>query len=95
MRTRRPAPPTARRQVFGPLSNPFAPYEPFSADYIAHLHAASLALLKDQGLRVLLDEARDVYAQAGARIEDDQVFLDADLVAAALEPWRIFVSWFN
>ncbi len=84
MPSRRKSPPTALTKSYGPLTNPFAPYEPFSADYIAHMHASALALLQETGIRVLSAPARTLLQGAGARLVDDMVFIGEDLVAQAL-----------
>ncbi len=56
----------------------------FSADEIAAIHDISLRVLEELGMRVLLPEARDLFAAAGARIEEDMVFIGRDIVAQAL-----------
>ncbi len=75
------------------LTHPFAPQPVFSDDAVAALHEAALDVLQDLGLKVLLPEARQIFAQAGARIEDEMVFLGRDIVEAALatapRAWRM------
>lgn len=75
------------------LTHPFAPQPVFSDDAVAALHEAALGVLQDLGLKVLLPEARQIFAQAGARIEDEIVFLGRDIVEAALatapRAWRM------
>ena len=68
------------------LTNPFPPMRAFSDDHIAAMHEGALQVLEDFGLKVLLPEAREVYRQAGARVEEDteMVFLGRDIVAEAL-----------
>ncbi|MEM7376444.1 MAG: trimethylamine methyltransferase family protein [Pseudomonadota bacterium] len=66
------------------LRNPFKPVDLFSADRIEAMHEAALTTLEDLGLRVLLPEARAYFKQAGARVEDDMVYLGREIVTAAL-----------
>ena len=49
------------------------------------VHEATLAVLADPGVEVLHDGARDLLAEAGARVDGTRVRLDGDLVARALE----------
>ncbi|HKY93840.1 MAG TPA: trimethylamine methyltransferase family protein, partial [Kiloniellales bacterium] len=42
------------------VENPFRPIEVYSADQIEAIHLASLAVLRDQGMRFLAAEARDI-----------------------------------
>jgi len=84
MRTRRRPSPTLESKPLGPLTNPFPPFCPFSEDWVAHIHEQALTLLRDLGIRVLLEEARELLREAGARLEDDMVFFDPDLVRHAL-----------
>ena len=66
------------------LRHPFAPQSMFSADEVANIHGTALRVLQDLGIKVLLPEARTILATAGARIDDDMVFIGADLVDTAL-----------
>lgn len=82
------------RQVdYTHLTHPFTPQPVFSDDAVAALHEAALGVLQDLGLKVLLPEARQIFAQAGARADDEMVFLGRDIVAAALatapRAWRM------
>jgi len=58
----------------------------FSEDRIAAIHAESLRLLEEEGIRVLLPDARRRFADAGARVdtEDLMVTIGSDIVSAAL-----------
>ena len=49
------------------LKNPFEPLRVLSDDHVAHIHSSALGYLADEGMRVLLDEARDIFAAAGHR----------------------------
>jgi trimethylamine--corrinoid protein Co-methyltransferase len=67
------------------LKNPFTPHELWSEDRIAAIHEAALVILEDLGVRVLLDEARQIFAKAGAIIDDDMmVRIGRDMVEDAL-----------
>lgn len=69
------------------LRNPFEFQRSFSDDQIAHLHDTALRVLETLGIRVLNDEARALFAAAGARVDaaSQMVFLDRGIVARALE----------
>ena len=82
---REAAPEPSRGVDYCRLRNPFPPMSVFSDDQIADMHETALRTLEELGLRVLLPEARSIFKSAGARIEDDMVFLGGDIIAAALE----------
>ncbi|MEM7319587.1 MAG: trimethylamine methyltransferase family protein [Pseudomonadota bacterium] len=78
---------TPKRDVnYRQLKNPFPPMDVFSADEIANMHATALRLLEDLGMRVLLPEARRIFAAGGARVDeaDEMVYIGRDMVEAAL-----------
>ncbi len=58
----------------------------FSDDEIGNMHETSLRTLEELGVKVLLPEARRIFAKAGAGVDEDEqmVFIGRDLVAAAL-----------
>ncbi|NNE50835.1 MAG: trimethylamine methyltransferase family protein [Sulfitobacter sp.] len=66
------------------LRHPFAPQSVFSADQVQAIHETALRVLEELGIRILLQEARDIYAAAGARIDDEMVFIGRDIVESAL-----------
>ena len=79
---------TPARQVnYSQLRNPFPPMRVFSDDQVAAMHDSALTMLEDLGIRVLLPEARAIFAAGGARVDEDSqmVFLGREIVAAALE----------
>lgn len=79
--------PAPKRDVnYRQLKNPFPPMEVFSADQIADMHASALRLLQELGIKVLLPEARRLYAKAGAKVDEDteMVFIGKDMVEAAV-----------
>jgi trimethylamine--corrinoid protein Co-methyltransferase len=84
---------TARAVDYIGLTHPFAPQGVFSEDAIAQIHQAALGVLEDLGLRILLPEARDILAAAGARMAEDMVHIGRDVIAEALRTaprqWRM------
>jgi trimethylamine--corrinoid protein Co-methyltransferase len=68
------------------VTNPYSPIEPLSADQVESIHAASLAILQEIGMKVLLPEARAILRRGGADAEEDSqiVRLDRGLVEHAL-----------
>ncbi len=76
----------AEREVnYRSLRNPFPQMKVVSEDEVVHLHDAALGILEDKGIKVLLPEAREIYRKAGARVEEDMVYIGRDLVAQALK----------
>nr|WP_174822268.1 trimethylamine methyltransferase family protein [Ruegeria arenilitoris] len=78
---------TASRDVnYRQLRNPFPVMEVFPADQIADMHETALRTLEELGVKVLLPEARRLFAAAGARVDEDSemVFIGRDLVEAAV-----------
>jgi trimethylamine--corrinoid protein Co-methyltransferase len=75
-----------RTQSYRHLANPFTPMEVFSADEVARIHEGALTILETTGMRVLLAEARTVFAAGGAEVDEatQMVRLDRELVAKAL-----------
>ncbi len=67
------------------LRHPFQAQTVFSEDEVAAIHATALRVLEELGIKILLPEAREIFAKAGARVDDQMVFVGADIVAAALE----------
>jgi trimethylamine---corrinoid protein Co-methyltransferase len=84
-RRRSNAPITVTRKVdYRNLRNPFPTANAFSEDRIDAIHNASFQVLEELGIKVLLPEARALFQAAGARIEDDMVFIGRDIVNAAI-----------
>ncbi|WP_223425236.1 trimethylamine methyltransferase family protein [Tateyamaria pelophila] len=75
-----------RKTNYRQLKNPFPPMDVFSADQIANMHATALRTLEDLGIKVILPEARKIFAAAGARVDEatEMVFIGRDIVDAAL-----------
>ena len=82
--TREAAP--ARDVNYRRLRNPFPPMKVFSDDRIAAMHDSALRVLEDLGIRILLPEAREMFRQAGASVDEDSqmVRIGREIVAAAL-----------
>jgi trimethylamine--corrinoid protein Co-methyltransferase len=61
-------------------------YTPLTLDRVGRIHQTSLRVLEEIGVRVDLDEAREIFASGGAAIgpEDNRVRIGADLVERAL-----------
>jgi trimethylamine---corrinoid protein Co-methyltransferase len=68
------------------LTNPFEPLRIFSEDEVAYIHESALSILENEGMRVLLPEARDRFAAAGASVDDSTsiVRIDRGLVTQTL-----------
>lgn len=75
-----------RRIDYRNLKNRFAPQAVFSADEVAAIHETALRVLEDLGMKVLLPEARRLYRQAGALVDEDtlMVRIGRDIVEAGL-----------
>src|ERR1700691_1960861 len=80
------APVVDRTRSYRHLVNPFEPLRVFSDDQVAAIHEASLNVLENQGMRVLLPEARATYARGGASVDESSMMvrIDRGLVASAL-----------
>ena len=66
--------------------NPFEPLRPISDDEVESLHLAALDILERIGIRCQVKEARDIFARAGAIVDeaDGRVRLGRDIIEAAL-----------
>jgi len=73
-----------RDRNYRQLRSPFPTMNAVSEDRAHAIHDAALTLLEDIGIKVLLPEARALFRTAGARIDDDMVWLGRDIVEAAL-----------
>src|SRR5690606_2173575 len=87
---------TLRATDYTHLANPFAPQPLWPEERVARLHEAALEVLRDLGLRILLPEAREILAAAGARVQEDMVFIGLEIVAEALRTaprsWRLMAA---
>lgn len=77
---------SSRRTAYHLLHNPFRPQPVFSDDQVAAIHDTALRVLEELGIKVLLPEARERFARAGALVDPDtdMVRIGRDMVTAAL-----------
>ncbi|TGT59743.1 trimethylamine methyltransferase, partial [bacterium M00.F.Ca.ET.159.01.1.1] len=77
---------SSRRPNYRSLKNPFLPQPIFSDDQVASIHDTALRVLEELGIKVLLPQAREVLARAGALVDldTDMVRIGRDMVMAAL-----------
>ncbi len=68
------------------LTNPFPPIKVFSDDQIEAIHETSMTILEEIGLRILLDEAREIFRKAGADVDESSqiVRFDRNLILEAV-----------
>jgi trimethylamine---corrinoid protein Co-methyltransferase len=69
------------------LTNPLAPTKLISDDEVEALHEAALTILETVGIRCQVKEARDIFRQAGAQVDEAeaQVRVGRDIIAEALK----------
>jgi trimethylamine---corrinoid protein Co-methyltransferase len=75
-----------RTRSYRHLRNPFEPLKVFSDDQVAAMHETALVMLETQGMKVLSADARIIYRQAGAEVDETTqiVRLGRELVGASL-----------
>jgi trimethylamine---corrinoid protein Co-methyltransferase len=85
-RTGAPAETPRRSLRYRNLRNPFVPQTVFSEDEVAAIHDTALRVLEELGLKVLLPEARQLFARAGALVDEDtgMVRIGREIVTAHL-----------
>ncbi len=76
-----------RTRNYRDLRNPFTPQRIFSDDQVNALHQNALRVLAELGIKVLLPEARNLYRQAGALVNEatEMVRIGSEIVAEALK----------
>lgn len=76
----------ARQVDYTNLTSPFPTMSVFSDDRIEAMHQSALSILEDQGIKVLLPEARQMFKAAGARVDEaeEMVWIGREIVEAAL-----------
>lgn len=74
-----------QQRPFGQLPRHIGPVEAISADQVEAIHLAALKVLRDTGMRVLEDGARDRYRAAGAKVDDLMVQFDPEMVEERLK----------
>ena len=60
------------------VRNPFPPVEVLSADQLEHIHNSSLTVLEELGMEVMGTEARRLYREAGADVDDSNMRVRMD-----------------
>jgi len=60
------------------LVNPYAPAEVLTSEQLELIHQASLHLLRDVGMRVLNEQARQIFTSAGASVDPDSMMVRVD-----------------
>lgn len=84
-----------RSERYRQLRHPFEPQRIFSDDRVADIHQTALRVLTELGIKVLSEEARQMYAKAGASVDetDLMVRIGPEIVAEALRTappsWRM------
>ena len=73
------------QRAFGQVERGMPPVRVISNDQVAAIHAAALRVLAEQGMRVLLPRARDLFAGAGAQVQGETVRFDTALIEALLQ----------
>lgn len=67
------------------VANPYAPLEMLTPDQMQDLHDTSIRILKELGIKVMGENARDLMRRAGAKVDSDGVVrLDESIVGNAL-----------
>src|SRR3954469_1675855 len=56
-----------------------------SDDELESIHQHSLRVIEEIGMDVLLPEARDIYAKAGALMDGERVRIGSDIITEALK----------
>lgn len=72
------------QRPFGQTEGRYDPVRVISDDQVQAIHEAALSVLATQGMRVLHEPARELYAAAGARIDGLTVRMDPGLVSERL-----------
>jgi trimethylamine--corrinoid protein Co-methyltransferase len=66
---RRPTPSGIQQPPWRQVRNPYPPADVISVDELEHIHCASLTVLEEIGIEILLPEAVEYYRSAGATVE--------------------------
>ena len=77
----------ARQVNYRHLKNPLIKQPAFSEDRLEAIHDTALRVIEELGIKVLNDEARQYFKDAGASVDTDSLIVKIDraLVASALE----------
>ena len=57
----------------------------FTETQLDKIHNATVEILKDNGIEILSDKARDIFKENGAKIKDNQVFISEQMIEKALK----------
>ncbi|MBT3143335.1 trimethylamine methyltransferase family protein [Ruegeria litorea] len=74
-----------RSLAYRQLRHPYEPQSIFGADEINSIHKTALRVLEELGMKILLPEAREIFAKAGAKVVDEMVFIGSDIIDEALK----------
>ena len=76
-----------RSHRYRQLRHPFEPQRVFSDDAISAIHNKALLVLEELGIKMLLPQARTIFAGAGSLVDEScqMVRIGADLVQQALK----------
>src|SRR5258707_11392906 len=64
-----------RTRPYRHLRNPFEPMKVFSEDQVSAIHEAALVILETQGMKVLSADARVLYRNAGAEVDEGTLMM--------------------
>ncbi len=67
------------------ITMPFKPTEIVTEDQIESIHDASMRILEQIGVDILLPEARDIMQKAGAEVKGERVLLDRELLMSFIQ----------
>ncbi len=69
------------------VENPFGPLDMLGGEQVEQLHDASLKILEDYGIELMSSRARDLFAKAGAIVDDEtgNVRVGHEVIEAALK----------
>jgi trimethylamine--corrinoid protein Co-methyltransferase len=70
--------PSTSKTAYRRMVNPFEPLRVLSGDHLEAVHDAALGVLRDTGMRVLLPEARGIFRQAGADVDESTMMVRLD-----------------
>ncbi len=78
--------PVKRDVNYRQLKNPFPTMDLFSADQVEDMHQTALRMIEELGMKVLLPEARKLFAAGGAQVDEStqMVRIGREMVEAAL-----------
>ena len=68
------------------VTNPYAPTELLDEEQLDQIHRTSIRILSELGIRVMGEDVKRLFRQAGAKIDEDTgtVFFDDELIEQAL-----------